>query len=86
MARKDKDANKAQALYADSIVEMYNCKNAYLLSVDVSNRLKDKYFNKDLPEVHDVGRASVCTSSSADEWIRTYKHYGAADLPSGGLR
>ena len=37
------------------MVEMWNAKNVYLLSVEVSNKLKDKYFQNDLPEMHDVG-------------------------------
>lgn len=36
------------------MTDMYDAKNVYLLSIEVSNRMKDKYFEKDLPSIHGV--------------------------------
>ena len=53
-AKNDRNAQKANKQYEDSMVEMWDAKNVYLLSIEVSNKMKDKYFQKDLPSMHDV--------------------------------
>ena len=53
-SKSDRKAEKATALQQQYTTEMYNAKNVYLLSIEVSNRMKDKYFDKDLPSIHDV--------------------------------
>ncbi|KAG5418162.1 BZZ1 [Candida metapsilosis] len=45
----DKHARKL----ADKEVEMNNGKNVYLIKINVANRLKDKYYYQDVPEILD---------------------------------
>jgi hypothetical protein len=53
-AKNDKHAEKASRGKEAAMVEMWNAKNVYLLSIEVSNRMLHKYFEKDLPSIHDV--------------------------------
>lgn len=67
-SKSDRKAEKASALTQQYMTEMYNAKNAYLLSIEVSNRMRDKYFEKDLPGIHNVSmvlQASKDPSSCA---------------------
>ncbi|KAJ5132411.1 hypothetical protein N7448_006569 [Penicillium atrosanguineum] len=42
---------KAQSAYQQQILEMNNYKNLYLISINVTNRLKEKFFHEYVPEV-----------------------------------
>lgn len=53
-AKSERHAEKAIRGKETAMVEMWNAKNAYLLSIEVSNRMLHKYFKKDLPSIHDV--------------------------------
>jgi len=53
-AKDSRHADKAARGKESAMVEMWNAKNVYLLSIEVSNRMLHKYFDKDLPEIHDV--------------------------------
>ncbi|KAJ9244974.1 hypothetical protein DTO169E5_1355 [Paecilomyces variotii] len=44
---------KAQNAYQQQILEMNNVKNTYLISINVTNKLKEKYYNEYVPEVLD---------------------------------
>ncbi|KAI5302922.1 hypothetical protein KEM56_000217 [Ascosphaera pollenicola] len=49
----DSGKNKAQAAYRQQIEEMNNMKNTYLIAINVTNRLKERYYNEYVPEVLD---------------------------------
>lgn len=53
-AKDSRHAEKASRGKESAMVEMWNAKNVYLLSIEVSNRMLHKYFEKDLPQIHDV--------------------------------
>lgn len=53
-AKDSRHAEKASRGKEGAMVEMWNAKNVYLLSIEVSNRMLHKYFEKDLPQIHDV--------------------------------
>ncbi|KAK9898248.1 hypothetical protein P389DRAFT_30981 [Cystobasidium minutum MCA 4210] len=52
-AKDSRHAEKASRGKESAMVEMWNAKNVYLLSIEVSNRMLHKYFEKDLPQIHD---------------------------------
>lgn len=58
-AKDSKHAEKASRGKEGAMVEMWNAKNVYLLSIEVSNRMLHKYFDKDLPAIHDVSVAII---------------------------
>lgn len=39
-------------------VDMYNAKNTYIVSTAVSNRLKARFYQVDLPSIHDVSAST----------------------------
>lgn len=49
----DLGKQKAQNAYQQQLVEMNNQKNTYLLSVNVTNKLKERYYHEYVPELLD---------------------------------
>ncbi|QQK47977.1 Fps/Fes/Fer/CIP4 homology [Penicillium digitatum] len=49
----DHGKGKAQAAYQQQILEMNNYKNLYLISINVTNKLKEKFYHEYVPEVID---------------------------------
>lgn len=47
------DKAKAQSAYQQQVFEMNNAKNAYLIAINVTNRLKERYYHEYVPEVMD---------------------------------
>ncbi|KAI9163019.1 Protein BZZ1 [Paramyrothecium foliicola] len=47
------DKAKSQNAYQQQILEMNNAKNTYLIAINVTNRLKEKYYHEYVPEVMD---------------------------------
>ncbi|KAJ5555313.1 hypothetical protein N7535_007752 [Penicillium sp. DV-2018c] len=47
----DHGKTKAQAAYQQQILEMNNYKNLYLISINVTNKLKEKFYHEYVPEV-----------------------------------
>lgn len=47
------DKAKAKSAYQQQIFEMNNAKNAYLIAIIVTNRLKERYYHEYIPEVMD---------------------------------
>jgi len=47
------DKNKAQSAFQQQILEMNNVKNTYLISINVTNKHKEKYYHEYLPELMD---------------------------------
>jgi formin-binding protein 1 len=44
---------KAQNAYQQQVVEMHNQKNTYLISINVTNKLKERYYHEYVPELLD---------------------------------
>jgi formin-binding protein 1 len=44
---------KAQNAYQQQLVEMHNQKNTYLISINVTNKLKERYYHEYVPELLD---------------------------------
>ncbi|KAL5047673.1 hypothetical protein BDW71DRAFT_179807 [Aspergillus fruticulosus] len=44
---------KAQTVYQQQILEMNNVKNTYLISINVTNKLKERFFHEYVPELLD---------------------------------
>ncbi|KAJ5922469.1 hypothetical protein N7516_010172 [Penicillium verrucosum] len=49
----DHGKGKAQAAYQQQILEMNNYKNLYLIGINVTNKLKEKFYHEYVPEVVD---------------------------------
>ncbi|KAJ5540245.1 hypothetical protein N7513_008577 [Penicillium frequentans] len=49
----DHGKTKAQSAFQQQLLEMNNYKNLYLLSINVTNKLKEKFFHEYVPEVLD---------------------------------
>ncbi|PGH27628.1 hypothetical protein AJ80_00641 [Polytolypa hystricis UAMH7299] len=49
----DHGKQKAAAAYQHQILEMNNVKNTYLITINVTNKLKEKYYHEYVPEVLD---------------------------------
>ncbi|KAF5101181.1 hypothetical protein D0Z03_000655 [Geotrichum reessii] len=49
----DKSKDKANRKMAEKEIEMNNEKNVYLIKINVANRIKDKYYHEDVPELLD---------------------------------
>ncbi|CAG7972413.1 unnamed protein product [Penicillium olsonii] len=49
----DHGKSKATAAYQQQILEMNNYKNLYLISINVTNKLKEKFYHEYVPEVID---------------------------------
>lgn len=49
----DKSKEKASRKMADKELEMNNQKNVYLININIANRVKDKYYHEDVPELLD---------------------------------
>ncbi|KAL1973880.1 hypothetical protein VTN31DRAFT_5440 [Thermomyces dupontii] len=49
----DYNKSKAQAAYQQQVLEMNNVKNTYLISINVANKLKERYYHEYAPEVLD---------------------------------
>ncbi|KAI6784099.1 uncharacterized protein J7T54_004645 [Emericellopsis cladophorae] len=47
------DKAKAQNAYQQQVLEMNNAKNSYLIAINVTNRLKERYYHEYVPEVMD---------------------------------
>ncbi|EEH18265.1 hypothetical protein PABG_00828 [Paracoccidioides brasiliensis Pb03] len=47
----DHGKHKAQVAYQQQILEMNNVKNTYLISINVTNKLKEKYYYEYVPEL-----------------------------------
>ncbi|KAI0394087.1 hypothetical protein F5Y17DRAFT_429382 [Xylariaceae sp. FL0594] len=47
------DKAKAQSNYQQQLQEMNNSKNTYLIAINVTNKLKEKYYHEFVPEVMD---------------------------------
>lgn len=47
------DKAKAKSAYQQQIFEMNNAKNSYLIAINVTNRLKERYYHEYVPEVMD---------------------------------
>ncbi|OWB56849.1 hypothetical protein B5S28_g2763 [[Candida] boidinii] len=65
---KSSDSEKNKLKYNKKEIEMNNFKNNYLIKINVANRLKDKYYYQDLPEIldglQDLNEARVCKLNS----------------------
>lgn len=51
----DHGKSKAGLAYQQQVTEMHNVKNTYLISINVTNKLKEKYYHEYVPELLDVG-------------------------------
>jgi Skp family chaperone for outer membrane proteins len=51
----DHSKPKAQAAYQQQILEMNNVKNTYLISINVTNKMKERFYHEYVPELLDVG-------------------------------
>ncbi|KAH9936652.1 uncharacterized protein B0H18DRAFT_974885 [Fomitopsis serialis] len=49
----DRHADRAAKQFESQQVDMQNSKNVYLISTSTSNRLKDKFYDEDLPSLED---------------------------------
>ncbi|KKK16811.1 hypothetical protein P175DRAFT_0516944 [Aspergillus ochraceoroseus IBT 24754] len=49
----DHSKTKAQAAYQQQILEMNNVKNTYLISINVTNKMKERFFHEYVPEILD---------------------------------
>jgi len=49
----DYGKQKAQNAYQQQLVEMHNQKNTYLISINVTNKLKERYYHEYVPELLD---------------------------------
>ncbi|KZZ91623.1 Src-domain containing protein [Ascosphaera apis ARSEF 7405] len=49
----DRGKDKAQMAFQQQMEEMNNMKNTYLIAINVTNKLKERYYNEYLPEVID---------------------------------
>lgn len=49
-----KDNSKTQSKYKEKEVDMNISKNDYLIKINVANRIKDKFYYQDLPEILDL--------------------------------
>ncbi|KAL4806226.1 hypothetical protein BDV18DRAFT_139023 [Aspergillus unguis] len=49
----DHSKTKAQSVYQQQILEMNNVKNTYLISINVTNKLKERFFHEYVPEMLD---------------------------------
>lgn len=49
----DYGKNKAQNAYQQQIIEMHNVKNTYIISINVTNKQKEKYYHEYVPELLD---------------------------------
>jgi formin-binding protein 1 len=49
----DYGKQKAQMAYQQQLVEMHNQKNTYLISINVTNKLKERYYHEYVPELLD---------------------------------
>ena len=49
----DYGKQKAQLAYQQQVVEMHNQKNTYLIAVNVTNKLKERYYHEYIPELLD---------------------------------
>ncbi|RDW74415.1 putative actin polymerization protein Bzz1 [Aspergillus mulundensis] len=49
----DHGKTKAQTVYQQQILEMNNVKNTYLISINVTNKLKERFFHEYVPELLD---------------------------------
>ncbi|KAL6363178.1 hypothetical protein LRP88_02586 [Fusarium phalaenopsidis] len=47
------DKAKAQSAYQQQLFEMNNAKNTYIISINVTNKQKEKYYHEYIPEVMD---------------------------------
>lgn len=47
------DKAKAQSAYQQQVFEMNNAKNSYLIAINVTNKLKERYYHEYVPEVMD---------------------------------
>ncbi|KAF9882003.1 hypothetical protein CkaCkLH20_00039 [Colletotrichum karsti] len=47
------DKAKAQSAYQQQIIDMNNVKNTYLISINVTNKQKERYYHEYVPEVMD---------------------------------
>lgn len=72
-AKDSRHAEKATRGKEGAMVEMWNAKNVYLLSIEVSNRMLHKYFDKDLPAIHDVSLSLIVGQLLFAEIISLYK-------------
>ncbi|KAI9367238.1 hypothetical protein BJX61DRAFT_529429 [Aspergillus egyptiacus] len=70
----DHSKNKAQTAYQQQIYEMNNVKNTYLISINVTNKLKERFYHEYVPELLDglqdlnetrVGRLNALWSLAA---------------------
>ncbi|CAM9016704.1 unnamed protein product [Wickerhamomyces anomalus] len=53
-AEKSSNREKHQKKVNEKQLEMNNAKNEYLLKINIANRIKDKFYYQDLPEVLDI--------------------------------
>ena len=58
----DMNKQKAQAAYQQQLPDMQNAKNTYLVSINVANKQKERYYNGYVPELLDV-RPNIPTPS-----------------------
>ena len=53
----DMNKQKAQAAYQQQLPDMQNAKNSYLVSINVANKQKERYYHGYVPELLDVRSA-----------------------------
>ncbi|KAI5296125.1 hypothetical protein KEM52_005535 [Ascosphaera acerosa] len=71
-AAYDNGKNKAQAAFQQQIEEMNNMKNTYLIQINVTNRLKERYYNEYVPEVVDGLQQlnEIRVAATNDFWLK----------------
>ncbi|KAI5310590.1 hypothetical protein KEM55_004917 [Ascosphaera atra] len=70
-AESSSDKSKAQAAFQQQIEEMNNMKNTYLIAINVTNKLKERYYNEYVPEVLDSLQElnEIRVSSVNESWL-----------------
>ncbi|KAI9835070.1 MAG: hypothetical protein M1819_002622 [Sarea resinae] len=49
----DSNKGKAQNAYQQQLLDMHNVKNTYIISINVTNKLKERYYHEYIPELLD---------------------------------
>ena len=74
------DKAKAQSVYQQQLHEMNNAKNSYLIAINVTNKLKERYYHEYVPEVMDS-----LQDLSEFKTIKLNNLWGVATELEGGL-
>ncbi|EIW59085.1 uncharacterized protein TRAVEDRAFT_122627 [Trametes versicolor FP-101664 SS1] len=74
----DRHAERAARQYEQQQADMLNSKNAYLISVTVANKVKDRFYAEDLPSLEDVSQTEDLQSRLLTRFVDILK--GAQDI------